>query len=61
MWQITIDGRKCVGCGICVDVCEAGVIDTEDDHAHPFFPENCNGCLVCVQDCPEDAIDVEAS
>jgi pyruvate formate lyase activating enzyme len=58
MWQITIDRRKCVACGICVDVCKVGVIDT-DDHAYPFFPENCIGCLRCVKDCPEKAIDVE--
>ena len=61
MSQITIDRRKCVGCGICIEVCESGVIDTEGDYAYPFFPECCIECLECVQNCPEEAIAFDGS
>ena len=48
----------CVGCGTCVENCNALAIELEDDIA--VIDENmCIGCGVCVHLCPENAIDFE--
>ncbi len=48
----------CIGCGTCVEKCNASAIELEDDIA--VIDENvCIGCGVCVHLCPENAIKFE--
>lgn len=53
-----VDQEKCVGCGVCVDVCPVGAISVDDvaevDH------ERCTGCARCVATCPEGALSLAA-
>ncbi|MBR5382159.1 MAG: 4Fe-4S binding protein [Oscillospiraceae bacterium] len=49
---VTDDGR-CVGCGLCVNVCPAGA-KPEDDFA--VTTDACIRCQACVRKCPQSAI-----
>jgi len=55
-----IDGTKCNGCGICVDICNMDVLrlDTSSSKAYIAYPEDCMTCYECALRCPEEAIKV---
>ena len=46
--------EKCVGCGICADVCPANAIKVDGYAA--IDNELCVGCRYCMSECPSDAI-----
>ena len=58
MYEITIDKDKCTGCGECVDICPAEVLELQDDKATAANIEECLGCESCVETCPESAIEL---
>ena len=47
----------CIGCGLCVDLCEVKSISLESLKAK-INPRYCCGCLMCVEDCPTDSIKI---
>jgi len=49
-----VDKEKCVGCGVCVNVCPAGAISVKDDKA--VISDKCVDCGRCAQVCPAHAI-----
>ncbi|MBN2148692.1 MAG: 4Fe-4S binding protein [Anaerolineales bacterium] len=55
--QVTIFGKWCKGCGICVAFCPTGVL-TLDHDGRPVvsFPEKCSACHWCDTHCPDLAI-----
>ena len=52
--KLTVDATKCVGCGICADVCQMENITLVD--GKPTFGNNCASCLGCFHWCPQSAI-----
>lgn len=56
MYQITIDKEKCTGCGECVDICPAEVLELADEKSEVANIDECLGCESCVETCPESAI-----
>ena len=38
-WFLTVDTDKCDGCGKCVEVCPANVLEVGDDEYDPFRDE----------------------
>ena len=53
-----VDSFKCVGCGICVDVCLLQAISMDGDVAK-VDPDTCGGCGACTSECPAEAITLE--
>jgi NAD-dependent dihydropyrimidine dehydrogenase PreA subunit len=60
-WYPTIDCKKCVNCGVCVEYCKLGVYDVVQKHGEkkPIVksPNNCVVfCTGCEGQCPAGAI-----
>ena len=55
--QASIVTEKCIGCGICIDVCREEAVSFHDDL--PFVEidaERCTCCGICAHECPNEAI-----
>lgn len=58
-WYPTIDWDKCIGCQTCIDFCNNGVFEWDDQNSHPIVanPLDCVvGCNACAKLCDEEAI-----
>jgi len=51
----TVDANRCVGCGVCADVCPFDAVRVTDRLAL-VDSAACMGCGVCVAKCPHDAL-----
>jgi Pyruvate/2-oxoacid:ferredoxin oxidoreductase delta subunit len=50
--------EKCIGCGICVDICPIKAIELENEIGN-IDKSKCLGCGLCSHHCPEEAIQLE--
>ena len=65
--RVTIDEGFCKGCGLCVAVCPAHVLELDMARITPkgYHPgacvvvAGCTGCCTCALMCPDVAITVE--
>lgn len=53
---ITIDEKKCNGCGACIPNCPEGAIQIIDNKARLISDIFCDGLGACIGTCPQDAI-----
>jgi len=57
-----IDAEKCIGCGLCEEVCGFGAIELEEVEGKgkraQNIPAACKGCGLCAASCPQRAIDM---
>lgn len=53
--MITIDLRRCTGCGACVEVCPTGALYLVDGKA-AVDDALCRECEACLAACPQEAI-----
>lgn len=53
-----IDEEKCIGCGICAQICPLDVLKfhKQEKRVEVRYPEECWHCRACAIDCPRDAI-----
>lgn len=58
MPKVTVDAKKCIGCGACADVCPVGVFLIKDGKAIPKNQDKCIACHACEGACPVSAIKV---
>jgi len=50
-----VSKNKCVGCGLCVDVCTQEAIVVSKGIAQ-IDKDKCVECQACLQECPQEAI-----
>lgn len=56
---ISINTKKCTGCGLCVKACHEGAIGLKDGKAVLLRDDYCDGLGDCLPACPENAITFE--
>jgi ferredoxin len=56
---ISIDEKKCTGCGLCIPNCPEGALQLIDGKARLVSDLFCDGLGACIGHCPEDAITIE--
>lgn len=54
--MISIDEKKCTGCGICYEICPSYVFSKNEEATTVKFPELCSICGHCLAICPAEAI-----
>ncbi len=54
--EIVIDEERCVGCGICVQMCPEEVLAMEGEKARVVNKEQCEECKACEVNCEYEAI-----
>jgi len=55
---ITIDEKKCNGCGLCIPNCAEGAIRIVDNKARLVSDLFCDGLGACLGHCPQGAISI---
>ncbi len=51
-----VNQDKCIGCGTCIEKCQFGALQMNDDNKAERINEDCMGCGLCSYFCPENAI-----
>lgn len=54
--QIAVDPNKCIGCGLCVNVCPTNVFSLNNKKSTVINITDCEGCKACYYQCPVNAI-----
>jgi NAD-dependent dihydropyrimidine dehydrogenase PreA subunit len=55
---LKLDSDKCIGCGMCVNVCPHDVFELKDGKAEIKDIDFCMECGACVKNCPAKALSV---
>ena len=57
-----VDEDKCIGCGLCVEICGFGAVELQEVEGKGLRAKNiaaaCKGCGLCAASCPQNAIDM---
>ena len=57
---LALDAERCVGCGLCADVCPRGVLSLDNGRAAIIDRDACMECGACAMNCPAGAITVQS-
>jgi NAD-dependent dihydropyrimidine dehydrogenase PreA subunit len=57
---LALDHKKCIGCGMCQEVCPHHVFKMDGKKAQIQYRDNCMECGACARNCPAEAIAVRA-
>lgn len=57
---LKISSEKCVGCGMCLEVCPHQVFALEDRKAKLIHVDSCMECGACAKNCPAAALEVDS-
>jgi heterodisulfide reductase subunit A len=57
-----VDAERCIGCGLCAEVCAFNAIELEEIEGKGYraknIPASCKGCGICAASCPQLTIDM---
>ncbi len=57
-----VDTERCIGCGLCAEVCAFNAIELEEIEGKGYraknIPASCKGCGLCAASCPQLTIDM---
>jgi NAD-dependent dihydropyrimidine dehydrogenase PreA subunit len=56
--SLVLDQEKCIGCGLCAEVCPHSVFELRQGKAALADFNACMECGACVNNCPSHAIEV---
>ena len=56
---LSLDEQKCIGCGLCLEVCPHGIFEMKDRHARIVDRDGCMECGACAKNCPVSAVTVQ--
>jgi NAD-dependent dihydropyrimidine dehydrogenase PreA subunit len=60
--RIRLDPTKCIGCGLCFEICPMGLYSKDNDQkACSIDVSRCTACKACVSQCATGAISLVAS
>ena len=54
--SISIDAKRCIGCGRCTEVCPGNLLQLSAGQAVIRDARDCWGCTACMKVCPVSAI-----
>lgn len=57
---LQIDDAKCIGCGMCLEVCPHAVLKMNGRKARILNRDACMECGACSRNCPVGAVSVQA-
>jgi ferredoxin len=57
---LKLDEEKCVGCGMCLEVCPHAVLSQSNGRVRIKNRDACMECGACAQNCPTQAVRVNA-
>ena len=57
---LVLDGQRCNGCGMCLNVCPHGVFDLSDHKARIVDKDACMECGACARNCSVGALSVRS-
>ncbi len=57
---LVLDDGKCVGCGMCTEVCPHGVLTSAGRKVAIGDRDGCMECGACAKNCPTGALTVDA-
>lgn len=55
--QAEVDKEMCIGCGVCMELCQVGAIKLRNGYA--TVNDSCISCGTCVSSCPQSAISLD--
>lgn len=56
---LTFQPDKCIGCGMCTQVCPHNVFIVKGKKAEIYDKDSCMECGACAKNCPFNAIEVK--